>query len=437
MKKLQGDNMEEKKRYKFGLRKKLVLFTTTLAVITYTTSALFIYLVYPFFEKAVSQGMFTVITLILGIMWSGILAFFAAGFITKSLQSLEKVALKAANGDISEDVKLAKSDDEIRSLGEAFNNMLANIREMVHHIDDNFKETNEKVIAISQQSALSAEQAEAISRTISDISLGAENSAASIQATVESVNDVIHIAEEVQEKAKTSEDVSKNMVNELSRSKQVIQSLVAGIERLAEDNQASLQTVQRLEDNANQVGQIIQLVGDIAAQTNLLALNASIEAARAGDHGRGFAVVAEEVRKLADESAKAVQGISELVQNIQTEVQNVVKQISLQVATASSEAVKGTKTNEVIEEMTATVNDMAGMVKSITLLVDRQMDHIQHTSTQSQEVAAIAQETSAGAQEVAASTQQQVDVIEHVDELASDLKVQADKLKNTITRFKL
>ncbi|SFB03719.1 MULTISPECIES: methyl-accepting chemotaxis protein [unclassified Bacillus (in: firmicutes)] len=429
--------MEEKKRYKFGLRKKLVLFTTTLAVITYTTSALFIYLVYPFFEKAVSQGMFTVITLILGIMWSGILAFFAAGFITKSLQSLEKVALKAANGDISEDVKLAKSDDEIRSLGEAFNNMLANIREMVHHIDDNFKETNEKVIAISQQSALSAEQAEAISRTISDISLGAENSAASIQATVESVNDVIHIAEEVQEKAKTSEDVSKNMVNELSRSKQVIQSLVAGIERLAEDNQASLQTVQRLEDNANQVGQIIQLVGDIAAQTNLLALNASIEAARAGDHGRGFAVVAEEVRKLADESAKAVQGISELVQNIQTEVQNVVKQISLQVATASSEAVKGTKTNEVIEEMTATVNDMAGMVKSITLLVDRQMDHIQHTSTQSQEVAAIAQETSAGAQEVAASTQQQVDVIEHVDELASDLKVQADKLKNTITRFKL
>lgn len=429
--------MEEKKRYKFGLRKKLVLFTTTLAVITYTTSALFINFVYPFFEKAVSQGMFTVITLLLGIMWSGILAFFAAGFITKSLQGLEKVALKAANGDISEDVKLGKSDDEIRSLGEAFNKMLASIREMVHHIDDNFKETNEKVIAISQQSALSAEQAEAISRTISDISLGAENSAASIQATVESVNDVIHIAEEVQEKARTSEDVSKNMVNELSRSKQVIQSLVTGIERLAEDNQASLQTVQRLEDNAKQVGQIIQLVGDIAAQTNLLALNASIEAARAGDHGRGFAVVAEEVRKLADESAKAVQGISELVQNIQTEVQNVVKQISEQVATATSEAAKGTKTNEAIEEMTATVNDMAGMVKSITLLVDRQMDHIQHTSTQSQEVAAIAQETSAGAQEVAASTQQQVDVIEYVDELASDLKVQADKLKNTITIFKL
>ena len=72
-----------------------------------------------------------------------------------------------------------------------------------------------------------------------------------------------------------------------------------------------------LTDNANQIEQIIQLVGDIAEQRNSLALNASIEAARAGEHGKGFAVVAEEVRKLADESAKAVSGIAELIRNMQ------------------------------------------------------------------------------------------------------------------------
>ena len=75
-----------------------------------------------------------------------------------------------------------------------------------------------------------------------------------------------------------------------------------------------------LIDNAQKIGEIVQLVGNIAAQTNLLALNASIEAARAGEHGEGFAVVAEEVRLLADESAKAVQGISDLVATIQTDV---------------------------------------------------------------------------------------------------------------------
>ncbi|QED49731.1 methyl-accepting chemotaxis protein [Cytobacillus dafuensis] len=431
--------MGEKHRYKFGLRKKLVLFITILAFITYTTSAFFIYILYPLIKKSwpVDEVLFTIITLSLGIIWSGILAFFAAGFIIKPLQKLEKMALKAAQGDIHEDVELAKTDDEIRSLGVAFNDMLSNLRQMVHQIDENFRETNDKVIAISKESAIAAEQADSIARTINEISIGADNSAISIQSTAESVEDVIRIAEEVQEKANASEVVSREMVQDLHESKKIIHSLVSGIEKLAQENQESLQTVMRLEENATKVEQIIQLVGDIAAQTNLLALNASIEAARAGEHGKGFAVVAEEVRKLADESAKAVQGISELIANIQAEVQNVVKQISEQVETANSEAKKGTETNTVIEEMTKTVNEMASFVSTITILVDRQMESIQHTSTQSQEVAAIAEETSAGAQEVATATDQQTAVMANVENLAIELKEQAEKLKNTITRFQI
>ncbi|WP_077215072.1 methyl-accepting chemotaxis protein [Bacillus dakarensis] len=431
--------MEETKGLKFGLRKKLVLFITILAVITYSTSALFIYFIYPNIKGSIpmSEAAFTVLTLLMGIIWSGVLAFLAAGFIIRPLQKLEKAALKAANGDISEDVELPKSDDEIRSLGIAFNHMLYNIREMVQKIDENFRETNDKVIAISNESTAAAEQAEAIARTISEISLGADNSAVSIQETAESVEDVIRIAEEVQETAKTSGMVSKEMVEDLKQSKNVIHSLVSGIQKLAADNEQSLQTVKKLEENAAKVEQIIGLVGDIAAQTNLLALNASIEAARAGEHGKGFAVVAEEVRKLADESAKAVQGISELIQNIQTEVRNVVKQISEQVDSANNEAKKGSKTNEVIEEMTKSVHEMADSVMKITTLVDKQMESIQHTSTQSQEVAAIAEETSAGAQEVTTATNHQAGVIENVEKLALDLKGQAEQLKNTITRFKI
>lgn len=431
--------MEEKKGYKFGLRKKLVLFVTTLAIITYSMSGVFIYILFPMFEDVIPLGeaSFTIITLLLGIIWTGILAFVAAGYIIKPLQKLEKVALKAAHGDISVEAELPKSDDEIRSLGIAFNHMLFSLKDMVQKIDDNFRETNEKVIAISQESSMAAEQAEAIARTIGEISLGADNSAVSIQATAESVEDVIRIAEEVQQTANASGVVSKEMVKDLQESKEVIHSLVSGIQRLAKENEGSLQTVKRLEENAAKVEQIIQLVGDIAAQTNLLALNASIEAARAGEHGKGFAVVAEEVRMLADESAKAVQGISELIRNIQEEVSNVVKQITEQVEVANNEAKKGTKTNEVIEEMTKTVNEMATSVSEITSLVDRQMESIHYTSQQSQEVAAIAEETSAGAQEVTTATNQQATVIENVEKLAAELKEQAEELKNTITRFKL
>ncbi len=350
---------------------------------------------------------------------------------------MEQAALKAAEGEISVEVEVPKSDDEIRSLALAFNRMLHNLREMVSSIEENFTKTNSNVIDLSKASEMASVQADSISKTISEISAGAESSAMSIQTTAESVEDVIRIAQEVQNYSKSSEQKSKNMVKELQGSKEVIHSLVKGISRLAKGNEDSLEAVRRLESNAKKVEQIIQLVGDIANQTNLLALNASIEAARAGEHGKGFAVVAEEVRKLADESGKAVQGISELIKNIQIEVGNVVGQITSQVDSANTEAEKGSKTNEVIEVMTTTIHEVADSVQTISGLVDKQMESIQMTSQQSQEVAAIAEETSAGAEEVSEATREQAAVMENVEQLALNLKEQANSLKNTITRFHL
>ena len=428
---------EKKTHYKFGLRKQLVLFITALALITYTTSALCIYLVYPLFFSEWNETAFAFGTLLLGIIWSSVLAFFAAGLIINPLRRLEKVALKAAVGDIREDVDVSKTDDEIRALGKAFNLMLANLREMVNTIDENFTETNEKVIHISSKSSHAAEQAETIYRTIEEISQGADSSAVSIQNTAESVEDVIRIAQEVQRKANSSAETSHVMVSELEKSKDVINSLVSGIQLLAEENRESLQAVKSLEENAKKVERIIQLVGDIAGQTNLLALNASIEAARAGEHGKGFAVVAEEVRKLADESANAVKGISDLIQTIQSDVQGMVQQISDQVTSANQEAKKGAETNAAIEEVTIAVHHVVNDVREITQLVSRQMDSIHETSHQSQEVAAIAEETSAGAEEVTSATQEQTQVIEQVDQLVHELKGQADKLKQTIVRFQV
>jgi methyl-accepting chemotaxis protein len=429
--------MGKERRYKSGLRKKLVFFITILALVTYSTSAFFIYFIKPTFAQDMNELLFTSVTLGMGVFWSGMLAFFAAGFIVKPLQRLEQAALKAAGGDIAVEVEVPNSDDEIRSLGLAFNRMLHNLRDMVSSIEENFTKTNSNVVDLSKASEMASQQADAISRTISEISAGAESSAMSIQTTAESVEDVIQIAQEVQNHSKSSEQLSKNMVTELQGSKEVIHSLVEGITTLAKGNEDSLVVVRRLEDNAKKVEQIIQLVGDIANQTNLLALNASIEAARAGEHGKGFAVVAEEVRKLADESGKAVQGISDLIKNIQTEVGNVVGQITNQVTTANKEAEKGSKTNEVIETMTSTIHEVADSVQKISVLVDKQMESIRLTSQQSQEVAAIAEETSAGAEEVSEATREQAAVMEDVEELALNLKKQAESLKGTITRFHL
>ncbi len=428
--------MEEKKIRKFGLRKKFVVFTTVLALITYTVSALFIYFLYPMFGKDFMGPIaFTIFTLALGIIWSGILAFFAGNLLVKPLLRLEKAAILASQGNIHTEIELIDTRDEIHSVGVAFNEMLSNLRAMVLSIEENFQTTNESVREISVKSALAKNQANSVASTILEIAAGAENSAQSTQNTAESVEEVILIAKQVQTHAKSSEKISNDMVKELKTSKNVVNSLTKGIQQLASENTEALGAVQRLEVNATKVEQIIQLVGDIAAQTNLLALNASIEAARAGEHGKGFAVVAEEVRKLADESGKAVQGISELIQNIQREVTEVVSRIKTQVETANQEAQKGSDTNQAIEGMTSVIHKVAESVQEISTLVDQQMESIQITSRQSQEVAAIAQQTSAGAHEVSNATQDQAEVMEAVEVLTNHLQAQADSLKNTIKRF--
>ncbi|BDG49119.1 MULTISPECIES: methyl-accepting chemotaxis protein [Parageobacillus] len=424
-----------KRKYRFSIRLKLVVFTTVLAIITYSTSAFFIYVLYDLFFTSMNKSVFTIITLLLGIIWSGILAYIASGVITKPLHRLEQAAIKAASGQINEDVPLSKSDDEIRSLGLAFNEMLRSLRTIVQNIEDNFSRTNEKVVEITNASLVASERSKDIAHTIEEISKGANDSAVSMQTAAESVDDVLRIADQVQQKANQSEQLAKEMVTTLHKSREVIGSLVSGIEQLARDNQTSLVAVQRLEQHAKEVENIISLVGDIAGQTNLLALNASIEAARAGEHGKGFAVVAEEVRKLADESAKAVQGISELIQNIQKEVAHVVAQIHEQVKAANEEAAKGADTNDAIAEMTQSIHEVVRSVQEIAELVKEQMTHIEKAAIQSQEVAAIAEETSAGATEVTAATQEQTSVIQHVNELAGELAEQAKKLKETIDQF--
>lgn len=429
--------MKKKRKYRMGLQKKLVMFTTTVATVTFSTSAFFLYFIYPLVEEYMNQTLFTLGTLLLGIIWSGIIAWFAAFVITRPLHRLEEAAVRAGNGDIREDVIVSKTDDEINSLGKAFNLMLHNLREMVQQIEESVTSTNENVVSISKKTMKVAEEAESAAHTISEISSGAESSAAAIQQTAESVEDITRIANEVQDRAKESERISQVMLTELIKSQEVVESLVEGITNLAVNNNDSLNSVKRLEENTSQVGQIIQLVGDIANQTNLLALNASIEAARAGEHGKGFAVVADEVRKLADESAKAVNGISELLNAIQSEVNQVVEQISEQVVSANSEVGKGKQTNIAIAKMTETIHESAKAVESISHLVDRQMDNVQETSAQAEEVAAIAEETSAGAEEVAKMAVKQAADMEEIDQLTGQLKEQASKLKDTISRFDL
>ncbi|MEK4910835.1 methyl-accepting chemotaxis protein [Bacillus sp. FSL E2-8887] len=428
---------KERKTFSFGLRTQLMLFTTVLALITYSTSLFFIYVIYDYFQSYVSQTVYNIIVMLLGVVWSGILAYGAAIFLIKPLRKLEEAARKAADGDIREDVPLPKVDDEIKSLSVAFNMMLENLRGMVKNIDTTFSYTNNQVQQIRRQTGEATKQARGVSETLAEISSGAEQSAASIQAIVSTVDTTTSIASEVEEKAKKSDELSLEMVQALGQSTRVFTSLIQGIQTLAKENEASMQNVQKLEERMKQVEHIVSVVSEIASQTNLLALNASIEAARAGEHGRGFAVVAEEVRKLADESDHSARNISQLLRNMQEEVQQVALKMTEQVKTAKEEAKRGEATELILKEMSSSIMEVADATKQISSYMNEQVSHIHQTGAQTKAVAAIAEETSAGSQEVARVTLQQSKNMVVIDQLLKDLEKQAADLKQTIERFSM
>lgn len=426
---------ENATKLKWGLKKKLAIFTQALAVITYGSTAFFVFFVYDYFNVQMNQMLYISIMLLLGVIWTGILAYFSAQVITKPLIRLEQAARKAAAGNIKENAPVPNTTDEINRLAVAYNDMLSSLRTIVTDINQNFTQTDNKVREMTDAVDRVLQQAENVKMTIKEIASGAEQSAVAVQTTAESMEDVTEVAMSVQQEANEQKELASAMVTTLKESETVIQQLVDGVHRVANDSAQSLTAVSRLENHAKEVEQIISLVGEIAEQTNLLALNASIEAARAGEHGHGFAVVAEEVRKLAEESANAVQNITANVQNIQAEVENVVNQINRQVNLATEEAKKGEQTTEAIGEMSQSINKVTDSINNIVNLVNRQMESVQLTSQQSEEVAAIAEQTSAGADEVARVTEQQSEAIKNIAHTVSELSEQAEKLNETIKKF--
>lgn len=419
----------------FSLRWKLVLFVGVLALITYTCSFVFIEYLRPMFFENTSTSLFQIITYVLGIFWSCALAAVFSLVIVRPLQRLERSANQVAEGKIGKDVDMPKTNDEIRTVAEAFQAMVVNLRKMVNGIEDNYKITDETIRKLSDESVSVTNNAEQITSNISQISLGAESSAVAIQETVEAIEEVRMLASEVNNKALHTASRSKDLLSNLTSTTDAIHGVVNSIQKIAADNENSLVNIRELEKNAEQIERIIGLVGDIAGQTNLLALNASIEAARAGEHGKGFAVVAEEVRGLADESANAVQGITKLIQTMQQNVSIVVKQMNEQVSFAANESSRVSETTTAVEGMTKSVYEMADDVVQISQLVEQQMKNIEHTSHQSQEVAAIAEQTSASAQEVSAASLEQAHAIKKVEALASDLKQQSAELYRMIQQF--
>lgn len=250
-----------------------------------------------------------------------------------------------------------------------------------------------------------ASAAEELKRSSDQIAAGAEQAAGAAQQSLAAFKVVeTSILRQLQntEQSQTRTEATQALV---ARTSSDINTMVANVALAAQRQNASVAMVAELEKQAANIGDIVKAVARIADQTNLLALNAAIEAARAGEQGRGFAVVADEVRKLAERTAKATDMISQLVEATQSDINITVNSMTHSVDQVSKAAALADDADSAIADINAGIRETVEVVGGISQASEQQTSANQKISLAVADISRLADASMQSVEETTRSVQ--------------------------------
>jgi methyl-accepting chemotaxis protein len=352
----------------------------------------------------------------------------------KPIIRITEVTKEVANGNLRVKVGI-KRNDEVGVLAENFNAMIENMKMLISET----REMSAAVAGASQQMLASSNEAskvaEQVANTISELARGASEQAEETQRVSDMVNEAVTATGQLSAGIGYSEELTDKVKHTVDEGVKAVECQKL---KMAENKNAAQKVGTEIYDLAQyseKIGQIVDMIEDIADQTNLLALNAAIEAARAGEQGRGFAVVAEEVRKLAEDSMNATGEIGNLIKEIQAGIQRSVEGVKHTEKIVEEQENAVLQTTQAFQEILKATDELAGRMKEVAEAARLLNSNSVSIGETTQNMASIIEESAAGTEEVASATEEQTAAIQQIASSSEHLADLANKLQKAIERF--
>lgn len=321
---------------------------------------------------------------------------------------------KFENGDLSISMTVEKAD-AIGNLFSGFNKAILNIREMITKVLGAAEAATNASQEISANSEELAAGAHEQSSQATEIAAAVEQMTAAILQTTRNATGAL-------DNAKKAGDLAKE-------GGKIVDETVTGIVRITEVVKTAAGTVTKLGQSSDQIGEIIEVINDIADQTNLLALNAAIEAARAGEHGRGFAVVADEVRKLAERTTKATEEIAKMIKQIQVDTKGAVESISQGTADVNKGRELANKAGEALHAIIDSSEKVMDDIKQVASASEEQSTTAEQISRSIDGISSVSNQSSAGTQQIAVSSEALRNLMQNLYDMISKFKIENNEQK--------
>ncbi|MBI2418525.1 MAG: HAMP domain-containing protein [Ignavibacteriales bacterium] len=314
---------------------------------------------------------------------------------------------------------MAKGDLTVHMSGN-YKGDFAMIKESINNLADSLCNVLGEVTGAVQATASASTQ---ISSSAEELAAGAQEQSAQTSEVASAVTQMTRtIIDTTSNIAKASETakVSGQIAGEGGA---VVSATIIGMNRVADVVTEAAATVKALGSSSDKIGEIVQVIDDIADQTNLLALNAAIEAARAGEQGRGFAVVADEVRKLAERTTKATKEIAMMIKQIQKDTGNAVVAMEKGTEEVNNGKNLAQKAELALQQIINSSSQVVDNISSVAAASEEQSSAIEEISKSIDAITAVTHESASGTQEIARA--------------AEDLSRLTDNLQNIVTQFKI